>query len=309
MGCPGAVLRTLAWIGAESSVPASLSCRLVFDRLIIRASAAHAHELTPAAFEELEKFPRLGAADLAPLQHRRCDFAKIADRRAERVIGALEFGHDLPIDAPTSQTDQVQTDERIALGHHAERRHIARYSGAAADHGALTDAAKLMNRRTAAQERPLIDLNVACEQHRIGDDDPIADPTIMGNMAARHQKAVGADFGVAIQLGGAADRHVLANHRARADTQPRLCLHIEAQVLRVSADDRKGVDHHALGELTVTRHVRVRVNDAAAGELGALFDDCSGMYLQLGIRLEGSRKTSPQVIPHGSYSCQDCRNA
>ena len=76
---------------------------------------------------------------------------------------------------------------------------------------------------------------------------------------------------------------MFANHRTRANAELRGDFGIEAQVLGITPDYRKRMHHDAFIELTVTADVRVRMDDAASGELRPCFDDGGWMHLWHGV--------------------------
>lgn len=65
---------------------------------------------------------------------------------------------------------------------------------------------------------------------------------------------------------------MLANSGARTDAHRRIGRDIEAEVLRVTADDRERVHHDAIPEYAVAADNRIRVNDAARPKLRAALD-------------------------------------
>jgi hypothetical protein len=136
-----------------------------------------------------------------------------------------------------------------------------------------------VNDRPATKKGALSDLNVAGQQHGVGDHDPVADAAIVGHMATGHQKAVRTHFGRRAIPGRATDRHVFANHGARAD--PNACLRgaVEAQILWFATYDGKRMYHHTFTKLAVPADQCVGVNDAAGAQSRTVLNEGSRMDL------------------------------
>ncbi len=136
-----------------------------------------------------------------------------------------------------------------------------------------------MNDRAPTEKRSIPNQNVASQQYCVGDHDPVADTAIVGHMAGGHQEAVRADFRRRTILGGAINRHVLANDGARAYPHPGLCVRIEAHILRIAADHGKRMHDHPLTELAVPAYHCMSMDYAAGTESRTLLDEGGRMYL------------------------------
>ena len=89
---------------------------------------------------------------------------------------------------------------------------------------------------------------------------------------------------------------MFANHRTRPHPHIRRRHSIETQVLRISAHHGKRMNDHALAQLAVATDMRVRVDDAPSGELGALFDDRGWMELVACHSMVGAEGLEPPTF-------------
>ncbi len=78
---------------------------------------------------------------------------------------------------------------RVPLGHH-ERRHVVDEARQAADVGQPADRRELVDGGGAVQDRAVLDVDVAGEQHVVREDDVVADDAVVGDVRARHEQAV-----------------------------------------------------------------------------------------------------------------------
>src|SRR5690606_22643361 len=83
------------------------------------------------------------------------------------------------------------------------------------------DMAELVNLAEAAQDRPVIDMDMACEGRAVRQDGVIADLAVMGDMHVRHDPVVIADSGGGTVLHGTAtDTAELEDGVVVADLEP-----------------------------------------------------------------------------------------
>ena len=120
-----------------------------------------------------------------------------------------------------------------------------------------------MNHGAAAQEGAIADLHVPGQQHRVGDHHAAADAAIVRHVACGHQEAVRTNLSGRAGPGGAADRDVFPNDGARPDAYAGRRGGVEAEVLRITADNGEWMHHHRIAQFAVARDHRVGVDDAA----------------------------------------------
>ena len=194
--------------------------------------------------------------------------------RVHRSKRFFQFLDGIPAEASSPDSDRIQPDQRITLGHQRERRDVAGDSRAAADHGALADSTVLMDDASSAQERVRSDLNVTAEQRAVGDDDTVSDRAVVPDVTADHQQATVTELGAHVATRTAMHGDVFAQHRTRTDTHERADARVELLVLRIVSDDRERVHRDTRAEDASRLDDRVSVDDATLAEYSAVFDDC-----------------------------------
>ena len=230
-------------------------------------------EAFASARKKFEKATSFGAHECCALQLSSGNVLRISHTQVERPESALELAEGPSLQAAPTQSHEIQSDERVALGCHAKRGHVERNASTATDHCALADAAKLMYDGPAAEKGPFPDLYVPTQQDGIGYHDVIADTAIVSNMAPGHQKAVGPNFRRGARLGRAIDGDMLAQDGSCAHPHAGFDRGVETQVLRWSADRRERMDHDTVFEDAVAADVCVRVDDAACTQPCTSLDD------------------------------------
>ena len=65
----------------------------------------------------------------------------------------------------------------------------------------------------AAQNRPVVDLDLTAQRYAIGEDAAVAHHTIVSHMHISHQQHIAAYHGLSFSRRSPADRHTLADHR------------------------------------------------------------------------------------------------
>src|ERR1700722_996688 len=262
----------------RNAVPAPVWLLPVVRR-VVRAALARTSETALSAPEEFQQAASFGTDERALLQRQRRGLAQVAHRGTERAEGTLDFIHYRRCKTAPPQSHDVQADHGIAFRRHAERRDVERDARAAADHGALADAAELVDHGSAAQEGAIADLHVPGQQHRVGDHYAAAYAAIMRHVACGHQEAIRTNLSGRTRPGGATDRHVFPDDGAGPDAHAGLRGCIEAQVLRIAADDGEGVNYYRLAEFAMPRDHCVGVDYAAAAEAGTILYQRRRMYL------------------------------
>src|SRR5690606_4825938 len=110
------------------------------------------------------------------------------------LIGPADAMDRCAIYAGAGHADNVDASVRTGISvQHAVGAHIIGDARQPADKGMSTDPSELMHSRTAAENDTILDLHMAGQQHRIGQDDVIAEMAVMRNMRASQEKVVAAD--------------------------------------------------------------------------------------------------------------------
>lgn len=121
--------------------------------------------------------------------------------------------------------------------------HVVRNGCMTCNHDTLSDPARLVNRRFASEDSVVADADMPAKEGSIGKDHMAADSAIMSHMARSHQKAILADNGHAPRKDRAIDRHVLAQHCARANLNGGWGRVFEVKILGRAADDGERMDY------------------------------------------------------------------
>ena len=105
-----------------------------------------------------------------------------------------------------------------------------------------------MDADSARDRHERLDMAMTAQDRVIGDDDPVVDHAIVGDVDVDHQQVVRADAGDALLFFAAAvDRHAFAKDVIVADLDAGRAAS-ERDVLRFAADDRERMDDIALAE-------------------------------------------------------------
>ena len=116
---------------------------------------------------------------------------------------------------------------------HSERGDVLAKTGTALDHNVTTDASKLMAERATTDNSEIRALNLAGELASVGDNDVIAENTVVAKVAICHDEVVAAKDSLATRSGTAVDGCALADGVIVANLASRF-LALELEVLRDS---------------------------------------------------------------------------
>ena len=134
--------------------------------------------------------------------------------REEQAKGAAEIVHDVAVESPALEPDQVETRQAGAVAHgRAVRNDVVLDPGHAADDRVAPDADKLMHASEAADDGPVVHRHVAAQGRVVGHDDMVAHDAVMGDVGCDHEQAVAADLGQhAAMRRPRTHGHMLADH-------------------------------------------------------------------------------------------------
>ena len=96
-------------------------------------------------------------------------------------------------------------------------RNVLVDEGAALNHDVCAEMAELVHEGASADDGKVVDDDLACELCGIADDDIVTDLAVVGDVAVRHDEAVGAYLGLALRRRAAVDGHALAQGGVVAD--------------------------------------------------------------------------------------------
>jgi hypothetical protein len=255
----------------------------VIAGLIVAGTSPCARESPLPALIELQKVTRFHTGIFTCLQRAGRDIPQISNRLVERAPGPFDFIEGVLLDASPPHAHQVQANEGVAFRGETEGCHVAGYPGAAAYHDALTYAAKLVDYGAAAEEGAIADVHMPSHEHGVGDDDVVADVTVMGHVTTSHEKTVGAHLRRHTGFGRAVHSHMFSNHSMRADTDTGFRGGLESDVLGIAANDGEGMNHHALAEHATSADDGVGMDDTTGAKQRAFFDQRGGMNLSGGV--------------------------
>jgi hypothetical protein len=238
---------------------------------------ASTRKAAPPTGKEFEKSLGLLTVVLTTLQHPGSNVPRVTDRRVERSKSPLQFIHHLRLQTASTQSDHIQSDQLVALRRKAERRYIARNSGAPTYHGAGAYTAELVDYRSASKEGAISYLDMSGEQGRIRNDDARTNEAIVSHMARGHQETIRSNLGAGSSLRRSTDRHMLANDGPRADAHAGPARRVEAQILRIPSDYGKRMHDDALSEFAVACDEGMSMYGAPRSEARAVLNDCRGM--------------------------------
>ena len=207
----------------------------------------------------------------------------------------LEMGDGFVRESPPFQSDRIEPcgpqgiSGRFDIG-----RDILGDSVSSSDEGMAADLDELMYGDQAANVGVIVDLGVSAHIHGIGQDDVIADPTIMGDMYIGHQEAVMADCRFHAGRCAAMETAEFADDGPVSDLQ---CGRLPPvfEILRRTAEDRMMVDAtlpanprpghdeavcadlRFVTQCDISFDNRVRTNGDILSEFGPGIDDGAGM--------------------------------
>src|SRR5215472_2672099 len=147
--------------------------------------------------------------------------AKFAVAEKQRAKGPAQLVQLLPRNAAASQADDIKSIERRVLATGKTKRNdIIGHTADAADHDALADPHKLVNRRITPEEGFASDARMAAQRNVFGEGHIVADIAVMPHMRPGHQTAAVADPGyTAAGRGADIHRRQFAQLATRADNE------------------------------------------------------------------------------------------
>src|SRR6185295_18174866 len=196
--------------------------------------------------------------------------------------------------APAQALDvEAAHAERIAVDHHVGR-HVLRDVALEAAHAVRAHLDELVQPALRADDRPVVEHDVAGEPGVAGDDRVAADDAVVRDVHAVHDPVVVADGRPAGVLDGAGrDRAELADGVAVADDERGLLAGV-LLVLRRAADRVELPDAVAAADRRPALDHAVRADDAAGADRDAAADDAVGTDLdvvgELGAGLDDRRR-------------------
>ncbi len=130
------------------------------------------------------------------------------------------------------------------------------------DHDQPSNAAILMDRRSASQKRPVADRHMPAQQHGVGHDHIVSHVAIVSDMGGHHQHASIADPRrvVAVRINGSMDRRRFSDDDVVPDDQAHPHS-VVLQMLRREPDIRSRSYFAILPGLGVPMNMGVLVND------------------------------------------------
>ena len=137
-----------------------------------------------------------------------------------------------------------------------------------------------MHQTVAREEGAIPHLDVAGEQHAVGEDDVVAQPCVVADVRVGHEEVVRAEDRVLGELVRAVHGDVLAEDVVVADDEAGWLVLI-FQVLRHVADDAAGVEAVPRADGRVPREVRVRAHHAARPERHVRLNHSVGAHLHI----------------------------
>src|SRR5208282_295481 len=224
------------------------------------------------------------------------DCLRRVELRTEEVAVSLLDG----LDALRREAAALEADLVAAVAasfarpnDHRKRWHVLRDDGARTEVSMPSDADELVQQTKGADRGVVLDDDVPGKLRSVDQDDAIADDAVVADVRVGHDQAVAADAGHASTLDRAAMH--------RAEFAKLVCIaHFEldalagvGQVLRVAADDRKGMEVVVAAERRWTFHDRVRFEDAAIAQLDLVADDGAGPDPHALSQLRGGRNDGP----------------
>jgi hypothetical protein len=188
--------------------------------LVVPLSAlpARPHEAARAFAEVGEELARRRLLKHAAFERASCVLTHVAMVVVDEMECPLELADDAAAEAATPDSDEIDADQRVAFHRQRERRHVTRYTRAAAEHRALANPAELVDEHSAAEKRVVADLGMTRQERCVGQHHMMADPDVVAHVGSDHQQTRVADFGECARPGAAVNRCMLSNHRSRTDS-------------------------------------------------------------------------------------------
>ncbi len=158
------------------------------------------------------------------------------------AVDVLDPCNGVVLVASTTQTDHVHAHitERLAGGFH-ERRYVLAHQAGTCNEAVRPDVDELLHGDVPFQDGPIVDGDVPCQIHAVGDHHVAAHDAIMGEVYIRHQKGVAAHGGLQPVRSAPVDGDAFADGTAIAHFGGGL-LASELQVLRYGTDHGAGED-------------------------------------------------------------------
>src|SRR5579862_1574602 len=193
--------------------------------------------------------------------------AQTDPRGIEQAVGLLQCGDFRNRKTATLQPDAVEAagPRRTALGN-AERQSVLGNPGKAADHGVAADAAELVHAHPSRDEGAIAHHDLPRQVGAVDDDHVIADLTVVGDMAVRHEKTARAHTRGAPGPGTAVDGDAFPDRIVVADLGRAVAIP-ELEVLRITAD------HGVLGDAVARSHPRAALDHRVAGDPATIADN------------------------------------
>jgi hypothetical protein len=136
-----------------------------------------------------------------------------------------------------------------------------------------------MDDGAATEKGTIPNVNVARQEHGVGDYDTIADVAIVRYVAGGHQKTICAYFSKAARFRCPTDSDVFSNDSARADPYAGDGRSLEAEILRITADNGKRMNDDVLAKRGVPADYRVRMYYTTVSKPGSFLDQSCRMNL------------------------------
>src|SRR3984957_4094313 len=197
--------------------------------------------------------------------------------REKTVIGAAQPLDVVAAKAAALHADDVEAVETRPVAHHLTvGDDVALDPGHAANHRVPSDPHELMDCREPAEQRMVLDDDMAGEGRVIGHDHIISDLAVVRDMRPDHQQAIVADARNHAAAGGAGiDRHVLADRVVAADFERRR-LAVIFQILRLVPDRSEWENPRPLADCRPPLNYDMRFEADAERQHNMFSDDAIG---------------------------------
>ena len=104
-----------------------------------------------------------------------------------------------------------------------------------------TDFSELLDGHESFQDGPVFDFDMACKIDIIGQDDPVSEAAVVGDVYVGHEQAIASDYGLVGVGGTSINGYELADGGAVANFNGSF-FSLDFQVLRLTRDNGSGVD-------------------------------------------------------------------
>ena len=170
-----------------------------------------------------------------------------------------------------------------------EWRHVLVDARHAGGHRVFANHRELRYARAAADDCPIVDVNLARYLCGVAHHDFVAEHTVVSDVAVRHNEVVGAYYGLALGRRATVEGYALADGVVVANFECGVFAH-KLQVLRhctdgrarentvVFAEARAGEDVDVADNLAAVAYLHVVVDDAKGANLNVLADFGVGVY-------------------------------